>query len=790
MRSSMVRCRLLVWPRLLVWTLTVAVSASAAADEPPLHERIDALIDAAAAGPINPQSSDADFLRRASLDLTGVIPTAAQARAFFDDPATDKRPRLIEQLLASPRYARHMALSWDVMLLERRSDKTMKVSDWEEYLQKSFSENKPLDQLFRELLTSDGADEALRPAARFMLNRDCEPNAVTRDIGRMFFGMDMQCAQCHDHPLIEDYFQADYYGLFAFVLRSSLFNDRKTKLALVAEKAEGEADFKSVFTSASADNVTPRLPKGVALTGEPTFAKGEAYLVPPAANVRPVPKHSRRAELATLLDESHEFRRNLANRLWAHLFGRGLVHPLDFHHPANPPSHPELLTLLADELARSKFDAKRMLRELALTRAYQRSCDAPLPTSLSLPTAADEIVRWELRRPELAAKEEALKAASDKVRDQRKTFLAQLESQQKEVTALEATAKTSGEAAEKALAEQKAADESLAKVKEQSQLVTNAALRTSVAVKKIPGDKVVEQAFALLDGRAKALAIEAETATKAAAELVAKNGPILEQAKSDQAAVAASRAKLPLQELTRHERAVLDAQHKLADARYAIAALDSQLATAQAIGQWQAALSDPAQAEPAWDSVLDRWTVAGQVGRLRPLSCEQFTRGLMQATGVLNRQDEAARAALEKKPPAELTKAAETERAGVLARLVEQRAFDALRKDLATFVNLYGALPGDDFQATVNQALFFGNGSQVQDYLKPSDNNLADRLTKMEDPAALADELYLSVLTRLPTQDEKDDLAAYLQPRPDDRSAAIGELLWALVSSNEFRFNH
>src|SRR5688572_33474647 len=98
------------------------------------------------------------------------------------------------------------------------------------------------------MVAADGADASLRPAARFVLDRDAEPNLVTRDIGRLVFGMDLQCCQCHDHPLIDDYYQDDYYGLFAFVQRTSLFTDAKTKVVQLGEIADGEASFKSVFT--------------------------------------------------------------------------------------------------------------------------------------------------------------------------------------------------------------------------------------------------------------------------------------------------------------------------------------------------------------------------------------------------------------------------------------------------------------------------------------------------------------------------------------------------------------
>src|SRR5436190_162773 len=382
------------WRAAVLIALAGSWCAPLAAEEPDgtqrLHERFDRLVETAAIGPLAPICSDPDFVRRVYLDLTGVIPTAAQARAFVADLSPDKRQRLIDELLTTPAFIRHMTITLDVMLMERKPEKVVKQPEWESYLYKSLADNKPLDQLFRELIAADTAvgqasslPDELRPAARFILDRDAEPNLITRDIGRLAFGMDLQCCQCHDHPLVDDYYQDDYYGLFAFVHRTSLFTDAKSKLISLTEKADGEASFKSVFTGASSDKALPRLPKGAVLFVEPTFDKGEEYTVKPDKTVRGIPKFSRRAALAQMVPTSREFSRNVANRLWAIMFGRGLVHPLDFHYAANPPANPRLLTLLADELSPRRFQLRPFLRELALTRAYQRSCDTPQPDTIN-----------------------------------------------------------------------------------------------------------------------------------------------------------------------------------------------------------------------------------------------------------------------------------------------------------------------------------------------------------------------------------------------------------------------
>ncbi len=265
-----------------------------------------------------------------------------------------------------------MQYVFDVMLMERRASKHIKVEQWQEYLRESFLQNKSWVQLSQEILTADGTDEPTRPAARFLLDRELKVDSVTRDIGRIFLGRDLQCAQCHDHPAIDDYLQRHYYGLAAFIKRSYVFKDPKTKESLIGEKAEGEVEFTSVFTSEK-EETAPRMLDAPPITDPPVA--DELYKVKPAKNVRSVPIYSRRLQLAkSLTDQSNDsFRLNIANRLWAMMMGRGLVEPVDMWHAENQPSHPELLDLLAESLLEHNYDVKYLLRELALSETYQRS---------------------------------------------------------------------------------------------------------------------------------------------------------------------------------------------------------------------------------------------------------------------------------------------------------------------------------------------------------------------------------------------------------------------------------
>lgn len=324
-------------------------------------------------------SSDGEFLRRVYLDLTGRIPSITQTRAFLVDSRAEKRAILVDELLASAEYARYTSQQLDVMLMRRLRKKYINVSTWEEYLRKSVSDNKPLDQIVREIFAADGSQKETQAAARFYLARAGDVNELTRDIGKIFLGADLTCAQCHDHPDVDEWKQDHYYGISAFLIRSFVFTDKKKKQTVFAEKAEGEVKFESVFevrdkTSKGAETTLPVVFNGPKVS-EPAFKKGEEYQVKPAKDVRPIPKYSRRAQLGVAITspQNRRFARTMANRLWTMMMGRGIVHPLDADHSDNPPSHPQLLEILTDQMISHQFDLKWYLREIVLSETYQRS---------------------------------------------------------------------------------------------------------------------------------------------------------------------------------------------------------------------------------------------------------------------------------------------------------------------------------------------------------------------------------------------------------------------------------
>lgn len=521
---------------------------NAALGQATLSQRIDQHIQKGLKEPPAPRANDEEFVRRVYLNLTGVIPTSDEARAFLADQSPDKRTKLVDKLLADDGYARHMTNLFDVLLMDRRPDKHVKRPEWREFLQTSFTTNKPYDQLVREILSTDGTDPKTRPAARFYLDRDAEPNVLTKDITRLFLGMNLHCAQCHDHPLVDAYKQDFYYGVLAFINRGYLFADKGTKISVYAEKAEGDVSFQSVFVPKVTKNTGPRLPEGQELK-EPKFDKGQEYVKPVGKGERGIPKYSRRAQLAEQIvsKDNPRFARATANRLWSFMLGRGIIDPVEFDHDANPPSHPELLQMLSDEFVASKHDVKAMIRAIVLSDTYQRTSEMP------------------------------------------------------------------------------------------------------------KGKDIDPKYFA--------------------------------------------------------------------------------------------------------------------VASLKAMTPEQFAFSLLQATGMI---------AAERKAQPKANDAA------IYAKIT----------GLATpIVNLFGTQAGDaafnqDFEATLDQTLFLANGATLREWLTPRPGSLIDRVNAQKDPGLVAEELYLSVLSRRPSAEESKEVSDYLTRRSADRVAALQDLAWALITSAEFRFNH
>ena len=370
--------------------LVLASGFSSVAFSGELYERIDALIAAAAKdAPLGVTGDDATFVRRAYLDLAGRIPTWQEATTFLGSQDAHKRTQLIDALLTNSDYPLRMQDLFHAMLMERRGDSP----DWTKFLQSSFAANKPWDQLVREILDPDPNHEAIRGAAFFHTKRlekvgqqETDYPGLTRDVGRLFLGVDLQCAQCHDHLFIDSYKQVDFQGLYTVYQNSFIRSD--VQFPAIGEKVlTKKADFSSVFAKVALAT-GPRVPGGKEIE-IPTFEKDQEYLVPPdkKTNFPGTPRFRGMQFIATELPTAQNaaFARNIANRLWFVMLGRGLVNPLDQQHPENLPSHPELLELLAQDIVAQKFDMRATLRQLALTQTYQRTTVLPHGTAPPAP---------------------------------------------------------------------------------------------------------------------------------------------------------------------------------------------------------------------------------------------------------------------------------------------------------------------------------------------------------------------------------------------------------------------
>ncbi|MEO8353259.1 MAG: DUF1549 domain-containing protein, partial [Chthoniobacteraceae bacterium] len=586
------------------------------------------------------------------LTLHGVIPTSAQARAFFADSAPDKRAQLIDTLLADPQFARFLAVQLDVMLMERRGELHVKALPWREYLEASIAAGKPWTLFVREILTNDGADETTRGAARWVLEREADPSALTRDTARLLLGRDLGCAQCHDHPKIDDFAQRDYAGIQAFFNRTYLFRPDVNKPGVVGEQAAGEVSFMSVFTKVG-DDTKPRLP-GEKEIEEPSIAPAEEWAVAPNdkdKNVRPIPKFSRRAQLATALSDGHNaaFRRNIANRLWGIVFGRGLIEPMDLDHSANPAAEPEVLGLLANAVAEMNFDMKAFIRELALTQAFQRSLDLPPILPEFVQTARETLPQLEQQTTTLASAANAAESAFD---DTRRVMLkvlgaaapAKAEWQKKQTAVAEAAKLADG-----AGAELKKSEEALAAKRDGQRALGEAAAKIQEAIARAPEAADLADAAKIFDAKAGTTAHEIPTVEKDAdakkADLEAKSKAL---AASQQAAAEAQTILDEQRQQIATQQAALDAAAAQKREERIKAKHTAQLASeVEAVLAWHQAVAADAPLRAAADQAAAALSEARQRAESLTAQTTGAPAKLAELEGALAAANEAARKANE-----------------------------------------------------------------------------------------------------------------------------------------------
>uniref|UniRef100_A0A7C2NZV7 DUF1553 domain-containing protein n=1 Tax=Schlesneria paludicola TaxID=360056 RepID=A0A7C2NZV7_9PLAN len=307
----------------------------------------------------SPVSSDAVFLRRVMIDLTGQIPHPNRVREFLADSDPNKRTRLIDELLDSPAFADWWAMKWaDRLGSNQRYTGKFGAMKYHAWIRAAMAENVPEDVFVHTLLTASGPNYEHPPASFWRRMRvggigtDVDAELAAEEVSQLFLGVRIQCARCHNHPG-ERWTQEDFHGLVAF------FKPLKFKQGDFFDNIYDKEDV-VYFT----DPVEVRHPRTGAVV-PPTLLDAGPVAIAPGNDPRET-----FARWLTAPD-NRWFARNSVNRLWYHLFGRGLVDPVDDVRDSNPPSHPEVLDLLAREFVSSGYDRKQILRLIAQSQVYQ-----------------------------------------------------------------------------------------------------------------------------------------------------------------------------------------------------------------------------------------------------------------------------------------------------------------------------------------------------------------------------------------------------------------------------------
>jgi hypothetical protein len=305
------------------------------------------------------------------LDLVGRVPTVAEAKAYLESTEDKKYKQLIDRLMASPAFNRQQTAEFDALLMDGTRQSLR------EYLAKAFGENRTWDRMFREMLVGEPDDPKQQGAIRFVAARAKDQDKLTNDTSVLFFGVNVSCAKCHDHPLVPAWKQDHYYGMLSFFSRTFDVGE------FLGEREYGKVNFKTV--EGESKDAKLMFLTGTVLDEPPSQEPDEGAKKEEKKRIEelkknkeppPAPSYSRRAALveAALKDDQSEFfARAIVNHVWNRFFGRGLVNPLDQMHVQNQASHPELLAWLARDIKQNGYDLRRLIRGIMLSEAYVRS---------------------------------------------------------------------------------------------------------------------------------------------------------------------------------------------------------------------------------------------------------------------------------------------------------------------------------------------------------------------------------------------------------------------------------
>ncbi|MCX6602204.1 MAG: DUF1549 and DUF1553 domain-containing protein, partial [Acidobacteria bacterium] len=306
-----------------------------------------------------PLTSDAAFVRRVFLDTIGVLPTVEETERFLRATHPDKRSQLIDHLLDRPEYVSHWLVKFEDWFRNSQYYSQGRTNgSFKRYLADMIRQDRPFDEVAREMITAVG-DSTVHPAANFwhpamdFMLKTFDANKATPTVTRLFLGQRIECAECHNHPL-ENLTQDDFYGMAAFFARLKV--------------KHGYAQYRRIWYSArDGELLHPASKQPV----QPTFLDGTRPQI--------AEDQDRRAVLADWItrEQSKQFARATANRIWAEYFAAGLVEPVDDFRSTNRPTHPELLDSLADTFQQAGFRFKPLHRLILNSAVYQLSSEAP-----------------------------------------------------------------------------------------------------------------------------------------------------------------------------------------------------------------------------------------------------------------------------------------------------------------------------------------------------------------------------------------------------------------------------
>ena len=301
--------------------------------------------------------TDSEFVRRAYLDACGRMPTAAETKAFLADKDTKKRDKLVDHLVTLPEFADFWALKWaDVLRSSRKTIQLKGSHAFQQWLRDKIATNTGIDAIVKELLTATGNTYTNPPANYYRIAKD--PQSLAESTAQLFLGVRMQCAKCHNHPF-ERWTQDDYYGLSAVFARVKT----KPELGGPAKPAPNQVTAEVVVAGRDGEVTQPRTGK----TMKPRFPGSGDQEVKPGADRREA-----FADWLTRPDNAF-FAKSVANRVWFHLTGKGIVDPVDDFRDSNPSCNDELLDALGKDFAAHKYDLRHLVTTIMKSRTYQLS---------------------------------------------------------------------------------------------------------------------------------------------------------------------------------------------------------------------------------------------------------------------------------------------------------------------------------------------------------------------------------------------------------------------------------